>query len=927
MPCARHFLGWSDPAPLSVARFLLDGLPDGPADLERSCVVVPTQQAGRRLRAALADAAPAVLSARIVTPAALGAPERPARNAASPLCVAAVWTAVLREIDPAACPALFPAPPPAARTVWAVRTADTLRRLRDTLADAGLTIADVLGRHTDALGEPERWRDLAALEQRYTRTLDALGRSDPVRNRIAAAEHPVFPPGLARLVVAAVPDLSPLARRALERAAERMDVAILVVAPPEEADRFDAWGRPRPDAWADVDPAIPDPARAIRIVGSPADQAEAVLEELAAAAAERPLEAAAVGVPDRAVIPFLQDACGAQGLQSFDPANRAVRETALYTLLQAYARFVTEADHGAFSALLRHPDLLACLEAERGLEPAQLLAELDGFQNAFLPLAFAEVAERLAQPAAAEAYPALAAAAAWCDGLRDACARGAVDTTVRAFLAGVYAARTVAGRDPFEAAARQADDALHALADPDVRRLVGDGPALLTLLLQRLAAASIPSEPPPEPCLALEGWFELPWNAAPCLVVAGMNEGRVPAARPADPFLPDSLRETLGCESDAERLARDMWILRAVIESRRAAGRVRFIVAKTGVSGDVLYPSRLLLRAPAAELPARAARLFAPVRARPVPAAEAVPFRLDPRPPAGVAPIPARLSVTAFRDYLACPFRFYLKHILRMEALDDTKRELDALDFGNCVHDALRDMAHDPRQRDATDPDALGDFLAARAEAWIQARFGSAPPLSVVLGLDAAVQRLRAAARVQAELRQAGWRIERAEARLEGTIDGFPVVGRVDRIDVHPETGRVRVLDYKTSDRPDPPDTAHLGAVRDDTPAAWRTHAGPKARRWRDLQLPLYLDMLPLRTDRPAEAGYFNLPKALTDTRVDLWAPLDAPLRASAARCARDVAARIRARVYWPPAERVDHEQYATLFTAGADGFVPPEFA
>jgi ATP-dependent helicase/nuclease subunit B len=651
-----------------------------------------------------------------------------------------------------------------------------------------------------------------------------------------------------------------------------------------------------------------------------------VLAELANATDAEAPGSVAVGIADREIIPFLDDACSQLDLRIFDPANRPVRDTALYTLLQAYARFVIEADHAAFAALLRHPDLLAFLQAEHALEPVALLAELDRFQNTCLPLAFPDTADRLAEPAAADAYPALARAAAYGVALRQAFTDTPVDVALRGFLATVYAARSVAGRDPFEAAARQVDNALHALADPDVRRLVADGPALLTLFLQRLAAESVPGEPPDGPFLALEGWFELPWNTAPCLVVAGMNEGRVPAARPADPFLPDALRETLGCGSDAERLARDMWILRSVVESRRAAGRVCFIVGRTGVSGDVLYPSRLLLRTPDAELPARAARLFAPVRARPVPAAEAVPFRLDPRPPDGAAPVPARLSVTAFRDYLACPFRFYLKHVLGMEALDDTKRELDALDFGNCVHDALRDMARDPSRRDATDPDALAAFLAARAEAWILARFGPAPPLSVALGLDAAVQRLRAAAHVQADLRREGWRIAHAEVRIEGEIEGFRVVGRIDRIDVHDTTGRVRVLDYKTSDQPTQPDKAHLGTVHDDTPAAWRTDNGPKAQRWTDLQLPLYLALLPQQTDAPPEAGYFTLPKALTETRVAVWNTLDAPARASAARCTRDVAARIRARVYWPPAERVEHDDYTTLFTAGADGFTPPEF-
>ncbi len=83
-----------------------------------------------------------------------------------------------------------------------------------------------------------------------------------------------------------------------------------------------------------------------------------------------------------------------------------------------------------------------------------------------------------------------------------------------------------------------------------------------------------------------------------------------------------------------------------------------------------------------------------------------VSFPLDPSLPPDADPRAldiTRLGVTAFRAYLNCPFRFYLRHILGMEPLDDLAGELEAAEFGTLVHAALRRMAEDPKMKRSTD--------------------------------------------------------------------------------------------------------------------------------------------------------------------------------------------------------------------------------
>lgn len=106
------------------------------------------------------------------------------------------------------------------------------------------------------------------------------------------------------------------------------------------------------------------------------------------------------------------------------------------------------------------------------------------------------------------------------------------------------------------------------------------------------------------------GWLELPWQPAPHLVVAGVNEGMAPDSITGDPWLPDSIRGRLDLKSNAVRLARDSFLLTAMIECRRTAGRRAAAGVRESSKGDPLKPGRLLLRCPEVELPERALRLF-----------------------------------------------------------------------------------------------------------------------------------------------------------------------------------------------------------------------------------------------------------------------------------------------------------------------------
>jgi ATP-dependent helicase/nuclease subunit B len=912
----RHFLPWDRTLPAQAAAFLAEGWSgEGPLDLSRLLVVVPTRQAGRRLREALAEKAAergqAVFSPRVLTPEALVA--APPGAAATRLESILAWVAVLQSADLEACREVFPVDPPARSFGWALRVAEELLRVQSSLAEAGLRLGGVAGKAGEDCPELGRWRQLAALEQGYDERLAALGRRDAQEARIAAAAEPAAMAGVDRMVLVGTPDPWPPVLTALAAHEGRIPVDVVVFAPEAEAAAFDEWGRPLAAAWQDRPPVLPEFERRVRLCADPPAQAEEIAA-LARAYGD-PDGRLGVGTADGEVLAALESALRRAGLAVFNPEGRPRRREELGPLLASLAALAREPDYATVEALARCPAVLDFLGARDpgGFSAARWLAGLDELRRRRLP---ADLGAARAGAAGMEGYPELGPSLEALDGLREVLGTGDFTERASAALRRIFAARTL---DPAsEADARLAESAA---AWAEVVRACASAPLAPAdaweLALRHWGEGAAASEKPAG-AVELQGWLELLWEDAPHLVVAGMNDGCVPEAVAGDPFLPESLRERLGLRTNAARFARDAYLLQALAACRVKAGRLDLLLGKFSAAGDPRRPSRLLLRCADAELPARVDFLFRPVApAQPRPAWKRAwrlaPPRLDP---------PSRVAVTALRDWLACPFRFYLRHVLGMAPVDRGKSELDDLDFGTLCHGVLEAMGRDPAMRDCTEAGMLRDFLVAELDRRIGAQYGENLGLPLVIQREAARQRLGQAAKVQARERAAGWRIAEVERPVARGIAGLAVRGKIDRIDRQEGTGAVRVLDYKTSDQPRTPAEAHLRPLRrGEEPAPWaRCEAGGRPRAWSDLQLPFYRIALADEYPGGIGCGYFNLPKAAGETGIAIWEDYPPELHAAAAACAAGVCGAIARGEFWPPREGVDPEfdDFAALFHRGA---------
>ena len=937
MPRSFKLLSWDRPLLHRAVEQLTAGWGGGALDLSDRLIVVPTRQAGRRLREALAVQADsrgsAVLAPRVVVAEqVLEMAVPPATRIAERVPLSLAWAAELRSVDLDTLRAVFPVDPPRRSLAWALQFAREMMRLQSELAEEGMRFAHVPERAGAEFAEAARWTQLAGLEAAVDARLRAGGLVAPDAAKIAAAAAPApLPAEVRRVVVLAVADPVPLALRVLDGWSHTCEVEVLAFGPADGADCFDPWGRPLAAAWAERRLELPGFEQHVRVCADPTAQADCVARWAGKYRGRSGV--LGIGCADLAVQPALVAGLAQAGLRSYLPAGTPLRRSALMGLLTGLRAAAREDSWERIAQLARRPEILDWLATvlSEGFAPERFLAGLDQLQARHLPADLAAARRHAGDfnRDGAEVSAGLERLDAVLSRLRE----GAYPAAWFEVLAQLFAGRELDLAKPADRAFAEAAQAWREVAtgvaaaiEPpgsDRREQVRALPAAeAEELALQFFGEIVRYEEKPADALELNGWLELVFSDEPHLIVAGCNDGAVPKAVTGHAFLPETLRERLGLKTNAQRLACDAWQLAALAACRAEGGRLDLVLGRTSAAGDPLRPSRLLFQCADAELPQRVAFLF---RELPPPAHNP-PWRRAWKWRPAWQPPPRSLRVTAFRDYLACPFRFYLRRVLQMEAVDAGKRELDRMDFGVLIHRVLENLGRDPAWGACTDERTLADAFDAELDRRVAAQFGPELSLPLVVQVESARQRLRQAARIQAAERAAGWEIVHTEWRFprdQLTLGGLAVTGTIDRIERHGPTGRWRVLDYKTAESASSPAKTHLAGARGAEDGSGLPEAlvelGERPQVWTDLQLPLYRwavgEALGLAD---VQLGYFNLPKAVTATAISQWDDYDGAWHAAALRCAGGVVTAVAAGRFWPPREDVGHDAFDALIHAGA---------
>lgn len=857
----REFLGWDRPGLELAADWLTGTHGVAMGDL---VVALPGGRAGRRLLELLVDradpAAGVFVPPEIVTVGRLM--DRMVRTDvffAGRLVRTLTWAHALSEQSASALKNLMADPPaPDDLPAWLALSED-VRSLHGDLAGEGLDFEFVRERvmAMKIVGEVGRWKTLAAVQQGYRTQLAALDLADPHEARHAALEAGALD-RVPHVVLIGAAELSSLQHKLLEALGDR--ATALVIAPEAEAAGFDDHGCVRTVEWKDRE--LPLELEQWWVEDEPRDQAARAARILAGWGDEFAGEQISLGVPDASVTPFLERRLGEDGVGSRVAAGRELSTTGPWRLLDAVAELLDGGRYAALAALVRHPDLLAALPAElddKGRTPAECV---DAYAQRHLP----DRVPKRGDVRSAETGPMRALQDAL-DGLlgdlssRDRCPLPEWVDPIVALLDAVYGSR---GLDPDahddDRVLRAALVALRKALD-EVAGLDGEqgaafrlaAPVALRLLLRSVAAEAVPPEPANPASehqpIELLGWVELALDDAPALLITGFNEGHVPESVRSDAFLPDRLRGELGLPDKDQRQARDAYSLALILSSER---RVALVSGRRRVEGDPLRPSRLAFHCPDEQIVDRVKRVLSNESdaGAPLSRDEATPPPWEP----AILAVPERdiISVSQINRYLASPLESYLLDAQKLRTVDDGLQELDPLAFGTLAHDVLEDFGKSDQRHsaDASKVEALlDDVLAER----VRALYGARPLAAVALQVEQLRRRLHDFAAWQTAEVAAGWLIEHIEWEPEGggtvpfDVDGKAVGlrGRIDRIDLHEDGRRWRVLDYKTSEQARKPRSVH----------------GPrKDGEWKNLQLPLYALLVAPLVEPLANKGFEQAP-------------------------------------------------------------------
>jgi len=925
----RIFLGADRPS-LHAAVDWLVGRYGGGATLDLSGVrvVTPGAAAARRLIELLLEKATTGRLA-FLRPGACTvgiAPEllyRPKQPFAGDLTQRLAWRAALKSLDEAAITAITPRPPQSEEGWWnlAALAQQRHRELAAETMDFG-DVADVL----PSLGLPQeavRWRALAAAQRKYLDTLDRLNLWDMQTARLVAIRNRECHTDRDIVLLGCV-DINRELADMLDQVSDR--VTALICGPEEWADRFDPYGRLVSEKWSDA--TIPLREESLLVADDFADQATEVTRWVSGLATEQGKEPPAVDdvavsvSSDERLAPHLSHAMIEAGAGTQFATGEPMSQTRPYRLLTAVAECLHTGEMGELAALIRHPDMADRIDraliawlSEKAFDEGDHPAKRKPAPDAPIDwLSTIDDLRRMKLP------PTVSAANAVAGGLA-----GKVIGIVREILQPLTRPRPLAEwGEPLLALLREVYDGVELDDnDPAGRRVLRGCAAIRAAIVNELMAAPpelgdrftaaeairftleacahdrVPPLPGP-PAVRLIGWLDLPLDDAPVAVVTSANEGVIPASVNADPLMPGRLRAALGLRDNDSRYARDAYAL-SLIAATKSAYAVVF--ARRDADGLPLSPSRLLLADDADVIARRCRRFFAERPApRPLPPETPdhdaapptpAPFRfLKPDKARALAKITS-LPATQFKRYLQCPYRFYLERVEGLGAVGDDAQEMDPMQYGILLHEALSRFGKGDRRDSALADELKGEFRAmldlARKEI-----LGDAESPALRVQLEHARRRLEVLAEKQAARAAQGWRIKFQEHEFkpgEATLDvdgtPFSIHGKIDRIDFNENTGEWAILDYKTGEKATDPDKAH--------------RKGRGEKEWIDLQLPLYRLMArSLGVTGNVRLGYILLPKSVEDTgfRIADWT--DEEL-AAADEAARQVIREIRQGVFWPP--------------------------
>ncbi len=850
-------------------------------DLSSTLLVLPGQNAFRLLTDRLAVAGRGVFPPDTATSGDLilfGIEVTPLAPAEQNL----LWQKILNEPETDRCDALFLNGLDRFNSKLIAGLAENLTALQTELNRELLSFANAADILQETADYP-RWQDLAKLEQRFNALLKKYNLPNPLQQRQDAVSDLTVFRNYERIVIAGVPDLPNPARKRLElleMTQPALPIDILVDAPPEMAIRFDPWGGVIPDAWSGYPLNFEANGKnRIHVAADPADLA-CLVRELLPEDGTFDCGKTVIAAADPVLVPWIRrELENVPGMpEIYNPAGLPAGKLNLAPLLRLFCHLAEEPQINVVRCLFAHCNFINWLAEICGSTENDLLAALDAYRL--------EHPIEVLGPRAPSTNRTEALKKAFDEILKiraELCSSTDPAKTLRELFSRIYSSLP----PPLHGVSfqQEATNFSSLLEQFEKSPLLSELPAqnFYEALANAAEKTALYPEHVPD-AVEITGFLDLPFRDAERIILCGMNEGVLPESIRPTSFLNDTKRKILGLPVDAQRFARDCFYLYTILKD---APRSEFIVCKNDEKETPLRPSTLFF-AGSKNPEQRAGILFSPPPVHPDNAApNSQSFGIQPDLSCAFGckdnPEQIQLSVTSFKGLLdeKTLLDAFFSRSMKLTKNDYEATELDNLAFGTVCHAALE---HFDVHSCSSEEEAV-NTLSAKFSRELTQKCGSILPPAIQVQKEMFLRRIEHTAKKlfaekdSFDLLKREWNLNKGEGIL---FKNILIKGKIDRIEISKDRKTLRLIDFKTSDSGESPEKTHYKKKYKEKPA-----------RFIDLQLPLYRLLLPLdeefwqdekvrsmlgNVDREQlryECGYFNIPKAVTETGYSMWSGME----------------------------------------------------
>lgn len=916
----------------SVERICQECATANNADFSGTLFITPTAESGRLLREELAKS-----FSSGVTNLQVGLPERvlanDSQNTLSKTLTMHYWLASLKEVTTDELAKLFHIPNSESEqssTTMLANIATILQRCRTILAGEGLSIDMVCQKLATMEGEigyeaQERYQAFQILEQNYLNSIpnNQLDTASAILQNI---QNPKLDSSIHRVVVIGCMELKGAVIKALQNL--QVEVEIWASIPEEERNNFDSWGRPLIESY--LTKVIDfDLEKSLRFLPKPEDQATRIANELLALPKNnRP---ALIGILDGEVTNFLLDKCqlNNQLPKLYTPQNRPLISGKLTSLLVSLLGFIGDSPTFALGQNLLQSSLLQSWLKKQLSAPkmSELLIQLEQIKNESILESWLELRKSLrVDTPLTQAVDLL--------NLQRESLRSA-DNTLKE-LWGFFAQILESSKlSPTDYMVTKEIDTLKQLL-VEVINLPINNVLQRVIFLTLLRETNLPSQPNLNGSAEIAGFLELNWRKADALLIAGFNEESFKYGSEADIFLPMNLKKQLGMLTNDNYYVADVVRFIQLCRSKK----ITLLGSRGSTTGEILRPARLLLQTANEDLAQRCQLLFSnqlnerpPMpKISPESSGNFPPFLPQFTPIAHDTP----MSITGFKSYMECPFKFYREKVLKCRELLTNEHELNAASWGTVIHKILEKFGQ--QQNSKLTEDEVFERCQIIATEVERRQFANPSQGVLSFQLELLEDTLKGFALIESSSLLQGWRTEEVEYEVKFVWQElyskiFPneeikpwrqsinLKGLIDRLDRRGDN-EWRIVDYKTANAATEPFKTHLAknisipnGDKESAEYLNRQSMVPNVKWelfWVDLQLPLYLLATKYLYPKVQNANsdqfsavYYNLPLAYSGAKVNEFEGLNTPeLLESAVRCADWILEEIYLNHnFWPPRE------------------------